>query len=340
MKVLPLYLPHQGCAHQCVYCNQPLVVGKPSEKPEWEHRLNSLGCQSSAQEWEIAFFAGTFSALPMEEMDQCFDQVTPYLNQPNVLGVRISTRPDKVDDHTLAYLKERGVRTIELGIESFDDRVLQKSGRGHSAETGRQACERVKHWGFELGMHLMCGLPTQSFESWRQTVEETLKIQPAFVRIAPTLVLKGTPLERLYERGAYLPMEFHEALEQCAFAYRQCHRHGIAIARVGLALSDDSGDGANKVIAGPWHPSLRHEVEAYLAGKTILFFLQQNYAGSITIHPHDISIVQGTKRGNVKMWEDTLNQEIEIKKDTTQPRKTFSCQNSVNYSLFQVDNDH
>ena len=160
MKVLPLYMPFQGCGHQCVYCNQPLIVGAADEQDCWDERLESLNHADG--DYEIAFYGGTFSALPRETMQACLERAQPYIETNQATGVRISTRPDRVDNATLAFLWQRGVRTIELGVESFDDRVLQKSGRGHNAEIARDACRRVKDFGFQLGVHLMTGLPAHS----------------------------------------------------------------------------------------------------------------------------------------------------------------------------------
>ncbi len=325
MKVLPLYLPHQGCAHQCIYCNQPLIVGSEVDESHWRERLHQWHPNKRDQPWEIAFYAGTFSALPRQTMDACFYAIHPYLQNEHVLGVRISTRPDRVSDKMLDYLKEKGVRTIELGLESMDDVVLHKSARGHTAQEAAMACERVKHHGFQLGIHLMCGLPQQDRQSWKHTIQESLALAPHLVRIAPTLVLRDTPLERLYRRGDYEPLSLSEAIAQCAGAYAEFARRSIPIARVGLALSDGQGDGAEKVVAGPWHPSLRHEVEAYLARYTIHDALGSHRTNTIRIHPKDYSIVVGSGKSNLSFWRDELGYEIGIEKTEDIARKTFVC---------------
>ena len=320
MNILPLYLPHQGCKQACVYCNQPLIVGSRDEQNDWQQRLETISASRPDKEWEIAFYGGTFSALPLQDMDRCFGEVSAYAVAPNVRGIRISTRPDAVPEAILLYLKERGVQTIELGVESMDDSVLIRSGRGHTAEEVREACARIRNFGFILGIHLMCGLPGQSRTSWEETVEETLRLQPALVRIAPTLVLKDTPLERLYRRGRYTPLTLEEAIEQCGYAYAAFHRQGIAIARVGLALSDRNGDGADKVVAGPWHPALRHEVESRLAGETILNRLAREKSSVITVNPRDYSVTVGSGRCNVSRWEQCTGLTIRIERDAQLPR--------------------
>lgn len=333
MKVLPLYLPFQGCAHQCVYCNQPLIVGREDERALWPERLRSLDASSTGSETEIGFYGGTFSALPRETMLECFNRAAPYARRAGA-AFRISTRPDRVDDDTLVFLRDRGVATIELGVESFDDAVLLKSGRGHDARSARAACRRVKEHGFQLGIHLMTGLPKQDTASWRGTVAETLAIRPELVRIAPTLVLKQTPLEALYRRGAYQPQLLEDAVEQCAFAYARFHRAGIRIARVGLALSDADGCGEDKLVAGPWHPSLRHEVESRLAFECIESALEQSIDRTIHVNPKDISIAQGSKRRNLLRLRERFGDAIALIQDDCVTRHRFRIGHGHEQPLF------
>ncbi|HOL93372.1 MAG TPA: radical SAM protein [bacterium] len=334
MNIVPLYLPHQGCTHQCVYCNQPLTVGTREDESDWEHRLEAAFSRSRPGEWEIALYGGSFSALDQSTMERCFARIHPYTRRTGVRGVRISTRPDCVSDSTLDFLSENGVRTIELGVESLDDTVLRHSGRCHTARDAAEACARIQRHGFTLGIHLMCGLPGQTESSWRETVDQAAGLRPDLVRIAPTLVLRDTPLEQLFRRGAYTPLSLEEAIEQCGYGYQVFHRQGIAIARVGLALSDSRGDGADKVVAGPWHPALRHEVESRLAGRAIETVLGQTGARTLIVNPRDLSIVQGPRRANLTAWRGRLNAEVQIHPDERIVRHTFTVPAGGWYSLF------
>lgn len=336
MKVLPLYLPHKGCTHQCVYCNQPLIVG-PKETPErWRGRLESFSANPLG-DWEIAFFGGTFSALTAEDMRECFQFIAPYTRRMGMRGVRISTRPDRVPEATLTFLQSAGVRTIELGIESLDDAVLRKSARGHTADEARAACLRIRRFGFHLGLHLMCGLPGQSADSFYQTVQEIADFHPDFVRIAPTLVLKDTPLEKIYRRGDYQPLSLEAAIGLCMKAFRVFHRAGISIARMGLAISDEWSDGTEKLVAGPWHPALRHEVESRLVRETIRERIDRKEMGNrLFIHPKDVSIVVGEARMNITYWKHTTGSSIVLIQDKNQPRHTARSQPGVSFSLFDL----
>lgn len=334
MKVLPLYLPQRGCRHQCVYCNQPLTTGVTEDRPDWRARIAEQLARRPDEEWEIAFYAGTFGALAREEMDACFETAAAALPGNRAPAHRVSTRPDAADAAVLGYWRERGVRTVELGVESLDDAVLRKSGRGHTAQTARGACRRVLDAGFQLGVHLMCGLPGQDLESWRSTVAGTIGLGPHFVRIAPTLVLKNTPLETLYRRGRYAPLPLEDAIGQCALALREFSRAGIAVARVGLALSDGNGDGSDKVVAGPWHPSLRHETESRLAGETIGRSLERDAGPAVCIHPKDLSIVAGPGGRNRRAWRERTGAEAGLVRDPSTLRHRFHRGDGVHRPLF------
>lgn len=334
-KIIPLYLPHKGCPHQCVYCNQPLVTGDEDHRSNWRRMLESIP-QHTDQNWEIAFYGGTFSGLSQEKMYECFALVKPYIKSVKNCAIRISTRPDYVSDATLEFLWTNGVRTIELGAESFNDHVLQRSGRGHSADNIRDACARIAARGFTLGLHLMCGLPAQSEISFYETVEETVRLNPDLVRISPTLVLHGTPLAKMFHRNDYQPMTIENAITQCCHAYKIFHQNNIIMARIGLALSDQDGDGANKVIAGPWHPALRHEVESSLAREAITTIIKDKNETRITINPKDISIVYGAGKSNLQYWTTHLNREIKIERDRNQPRHSFSLSSGERFSLFNI----
>ena len=180
----------------------------------------------------------------------------------------------------------------------------------------------------------MCGLPGQDEESWKQTVLETAELKPDMVRIAPTIVLKNTPLEKLYHRGIYQPLSLETAIEQTSYAYRVFVQHKITILRVGLALSDDNGDGSEKIVAGPWHPSLRHEVESRLAGDILTGALSLSNRSHLCIHPKDISIVAGPKKRNLTHWKNRNIHPLSVKRDDKVPRHHYRLETDSFKPLF------
>ena len=199
MKILPIFIPHLGCPFNCVYCDQHLITKTNHINPkEITKRIKNF-CRKNAaiRDKEIAFFGGTFTNLPIEKQKELFDLTKPFLSQ--IFGIRISTRPDFIDDNILKLSKENKVKVIELGIQSFSDDVLSASKRGYNAKTAISACNSIKKHNFKLGIQLMPGLPDFSEKSIIETVKITIRIQPDFVRIYPTIVLKKTVLEKWRE---------------------------------------------------------------------------------------------------------------------------------------------
>ncbi len=214
---IPVFIPHLGCPHNCIFCNQKKITGQANPctiedaKKEIERHLSFL----PEGEIEISFFGGSFTAIPVAEQEAFLSLAQEYVKKGQVQGIRLSTRPDSVEWDTLKRLQHYGVTTVELGVQSFCDEVLQKSGRGHTAECAVSACKRVKEGGFSLGIQLMCGLPADTLAFDLYSAEQAKSLGD-FVRIYPVLVLKDTPLERMYREGRYSPLSLEEAVERTA----------------------------------------------------------------------------------------------------------------------------
>ncbi len=95
----------------------------------------------------------------------------------------MSTRPDYIDREILDNLKEYSADIIELGVQSLDDEVLLKSGRGHSVEEVHRASKLIREYGFTLGHQIMLGLPGDTFKKDIETVAKSLEMEPDIARI-------------------------------------------------------------------------------------------------------------------------------------------------------------
>jgi histone acetyltransferase (RNA polymerase elongator complex component) len=135
-------------------------------------------------------------------MESLLNAAEPYVLDNSVQSIRISTRPDALDAERLEILKAYGVTTVELGVQSMDDRVLYLSQRGHTANDTVEAVRMLKGHGFKVGIQLMPGLPGDSKENFSATIEKVLALKPHMARLYPALVIKGTGLARLYDEGS------------------------------------------------------------------------------------------------------------------------------------------
>lgn len=298
---LAVFIPHLGCPHCCSFCNQRTISGAqdaptPGEAAQLCEKAVAAG--SLPPETELAFFGGSFTAIPMEEMCAYLAAVQPYVGPGKLRGIRLSTRPDAINRPILALLRHFGVTAVELGAQSLDDRVLALNGRGHSAQQLRQAVSLLREQPFELGLQWMPGLYGDTKESIQATAEGILELRPDSVRVYPTLVLEGTELARLYRAGRYKPLELEEAVELCAGLLEAYEARGIQVLRLGLHPSPQLEE---QLLAGPYHPAFGQLCRSRLALRRLQKFLataEKGKAYHLYCAAEELSTVIGQGRQN------------------------------------------
>ena len=257
---LPVFVPHEGCPHLCSFCDQRTISGRAAfPQPEevaalCEHFLR----QRKGVCAQIAFFGGSFTAIPRERMESLLRAAAPYVGQGGITGIRVSTRPDAVDEDVLELLRACGVQEIELGAQSMDDEVLALNGRGHTAAQVEEASRLIHQAGFSLGLQMMTGLYGDTPEKSRQTALRLAELSPRSVRIYPTAVLEGTRLAELYLAGKYRPPGVEESVPLCAELLEFFEGRGVPVIRLGL---HDSPELRRRLMAGCAHPAFRELCE-------------------------------------------------------------------------------
>ena len=266
---ISIFVAHIGCPNMCSFCNQHSISGSRMVPSGDDVRricssaLEEVPCRENT---EIAFFGGSFTAIERNYMTELLSVAAEFVGNGKFSGIRISTRPDCIDEEILGLLKSYGVTAIELGAQSMSDEVLSANNRGHTAEDVRRASRLIKSHGFELGLQMMVGLykSTESLEY--MTMSEFIAIHPDTVRIYPTVVIEGTALAELYQSGKYNLYNFDKAVEICSGILYMFEFVGIRVIRVGLHASDEV-DG--KAIAGFYHPAFRELCEGEIFRRTI-----------------------------------------------------------------------
>ena len=259
---IPIFIPELACPHQCVFCDQEKIIGlnlipKPNEIPKIVE--TNLATLDNNRIIDIAFFGGSFTGIPFELQEEYLKEAYTFIKTNRISGIRLSTRPDYIDVKRLELLKKYGVTTIELGAQSTNDSVLIKSGRGHSFKDIQNASKLILDYGFKLGLQMMIGLPEDTFETAMQTANDIIELGANSTRIYPTLVIKGTALEKLYKNGIYQPLSLENAVSWSKEILRTFEKNNITILRVGLHPSEELVDGKS-LIAGPFHPSFKEMV--------------------------------------------------------------------------------
>jgi histone acetyltransferase (RNA polymerase elongator complex component) len=321
--IIPFFIPHAGCPHQCVFCNQKNITGQvdpidPSMVPLKIGQYLATGASNEAA--HVAFYGGSFTALPFETQKAYLTVVQPFIHAGQIAGIRLSTRPDCITNEILSLLNEYHVTTIELGVQSMDDVVLTRSGRGHTTTDTVNAVSLIKSSDFLIGLQLMPGLPGDSADSFMKTIGMVIELKPDFVRIYPSLVIKDTPLEDLYTSGRYMPLSFDNAVTLCREALERFELAGIDVIRIGLQPTEEL-EKPGTIIAGPYHPAFRQLVESSIlldAMRSLLMNRKERTDTAVfQVNPKNLSAAIGRRRSNIDILKKEFRlQEIRIVEGT------------------------
>lgn len=302
--IIPIFIPFLGCPHDCAFCNQVKITNYKDNinKENTIRQINQYLSYFPKNEnlKEIAFFGGSFTGLDEKVMISYLEIALNYKKKGIIDRIRLSTRPDYINNSILDILKKYEVDVIELGIQSLDNEILNANERGHSKEDSIRASKLIKDYGFKLGHQIMPGLYKDSFDKAIKTGLESIKMNPDMVRIYPTLVIKDTKLEKLYKEALYKPLSLDEAIEISSRLYMIYSCKNIPVIRIGLQPTENIND-KKDVVAGPFHPSIRQLVETNIH-KIYLEELINKYRlkDKIKIHTsnREISIISGNKKAN------------------------------------------
>ncbi len=318
---IPIFVPHKGCPHDCVFCNQKKITGHSDEcSPQsvaaiTDQYLKSIlkKCRREDAYIEIAYFGGSFTGIELELQKQYMQAANEYLAQGKIDGIRCSTRPDYINDEILNMLKSYGITTIELGVQTTDDECLRLSNRGHSIADVKNAAALIKKYGINLGLQMMTGLPGDTQQKSLKTADDIISLEPQCVRIYPTLVLEGTHLYDMYQKGEYKPFSLEATVDLCAQLVKKFESNNIEIIRIGLQTTDEIN---KNTVIGPYHPALaelcygrieRNRIEKYIIEKNI-----KNVCLKIDSPKQNFSKIMGHKKENCVYFKNKYNVDLKL----------------------------
>lgn len=323
--IIPIFVPHLGCPNDCIFCNQKSISGQTKQvtkedvKKIIEEHLKYIKKDSKV---EVAFFGGSFTGIEEEKQVELLSTAYEYIKQKKVDSIRISTRPDYIDKKTLKRLKKYKVKTIELGVQSTNDYILKKAGRGHTFEDVVKASKLIRRYGFDLGHQMMVGLPESTTVDEINTAKQLIKLKPKMVRIYPVLVIKNTKLEKDYKEGTYKPLTVTQAVEVCKELVKLFVKKHIEVIRIGLQPTDTITNPENdksEVVAGPFHPAFRQLVESGMWYDVIVEKIKQLNTKVkevvVTVNPSDVNNVIGQRKDNINNLRDTYDVNLIVKAD-------------------------
>ncbi len=319
-RIIPIFVPHRGCPHDCIFCNQKKITGVSTDitsddvRNIIEEYLTTIDKDASI---EIAFFGGSFTAIDMDIQRNLLSVAKEYVDKGIVDDIRMSTRPDCISEEILTMLKEYKVSIIELGVQSLDDRVLVDSVRGHSDEDVFKSAKLIKQYGIKLGLQMMIGLPSDSESKCIYTAKKFIELKPDCVRVYPTLVVKETGLEKLLQEDKYIPFTLEESIEIVKKVLVLFYINNINVIRVGLQATEDIAIG-KEVLAGPYHPAYRELVESKMYGDYIEYIIKKYNAKSdviVLVNKKNVSRILGNKKTNAKILKEKYNIVLKTKEE-------------------------
>ncbi len=300
---ISIFVPHNGCPHQCSFCNQRSITGvvhQPDEE-DVDKAVEQALSSRKKYDYEIAFFGGSFTAIERDYMISLLQAAYKYVENKTVRGIRISTRPDAIDDEVMSVLKRYGVDAVELGAQSMCDDVLLMNQRGHTAEDVRTASSLIKKYGISLGLQMMTGLFGSSEEKDILTAKKIIELKPDTVRIYPTVTLGKTMLGELYENGRYKPQELSESVNLCALLLKMFSENNIEVIRLGLHYSEEL---EKSMLFNNYHPAFKELCESrIMLDEFVKIISEGNFQkGSllkVSVNPSSVSKFVGQKKSNI-----------------------------------------
>jgi histone acetyltransferase (RNA polymerase elongator complex component) len=299
--IVPIFIPNEGCPYRCIYCQQEKITSQstyPVDESTIKHTLqdamNSKGFDAS-REPEVAFYGGTFTRLSVGRMKEMLKAAAPFIREGLFKSIRVSTRPDSIQEEQLHLMRRLGVATVELGTQSMDDGVLELSRRGHKARDTVESVHLLKAHGFKVGIQLMPGLPGDSEDAFRKTVDEVIRLRPDMVRLYPTLVI-----------NRYHPLSLDAAVRICHESCVRLEQKGIPVIRIGL-MSSPTLLLSDEIVAGPWHGAFGFLVRSGIHQEKIASCLpRRGVAGQIRLRvpPTEIPLVRGYKNRGLRVIEE------------------------------------
>ena len=303
-SIIPVFVPHLGCPNDCVFCNQRRISGhtEPATAQTVKTAIEDAAALfPKGTKRQLAFYGGSFTAIPVAEQTALFEAAKPYLDDGTISSIRLSTRPDAIDAETLARLKKYSVQTVELGAQSLCDNVLWLSNRGHTAKEVEEAARMVKQAGFELILQMMTGLPGDTDESCVETAKRIIALHPDGVRIYPTVIVRDTELYDMWRAGTYKEHTVSDAVRVCAKITKLFDEAGIPIIRMGLNPTEDLSGG--DAVGGAYHPALGELVRSRMMldkAVELLDGIEPDKRVILGVNKSDVSKMIGQHRCNAE----------------------------------------
>jgi histone acetyltransferase (RNA polymerase elongator complex component) len=343
--IIPIFVMNKGCPHRCIFCNQKITAGSYPEtisRDFFEHEVNSYlnWNKDKSRRVEIAFYGGSFTGMKQPYQEELLSLARACIEKGLVHSLRVSTRPDYINPYIISFLQKYNVTTVEIGAQSFDDDVLQRAQRGHSAIDSINAIHLLQEVGMKTGLHLMVGLPGDSEEGFNYSLQKTIELKPDTVRIHPVVILRDTALADEFQQGNYQPLSLTEAVRLCRSAWIKLSTAGIRVIRTGLQITKEM-EREEAILGGPAHPAFGNLVLSAVFYEEAVKLLNRLSAKQaelrFELHDQDISTFRGWRSNNIKSIKNLFPlAEIDVGVSAQQKRGVISLSTGQGQTLHAV----
>jgi len=317
---IPIFIPHKGCPNNCIFCNQKKISGQINDVTVQDvdniiqKYLNYY--TNKDKKIEIAFFGGSFTGIDINLQVEYLKVANKYIQSKKVDSIRLSTRPDYINDEILNMLEEYGVETIELGVQSMDDEILNYAKRGHTSQDVIKASRLIRNHNIRLGHQVMVGLPKSTIDTEVYTIKECLKLKPEQLRLYPVYVIEDSELYDMYNLEIYKPLDINSAVKRCLAIINECQKTNVAIIRLGLQSTSEITS-SNSNIFGPVCDNFAEYVMAAIIRESIEKIYKENINEDIVVYVQSkyISVTVGPKKINKIYFENKYNVKYIVKGD-------------------------
>ena len=231
-----IFCSEKGSGDHTPPCNIPLIE-------QFEQGKTIVG-----NKWKDVFYIPYFQAhtntyAPLSVLKEKFENA---ITLPDSVGLSISTRPDCLENDTVEYLAELSKKTyltVELGLQSANDKTLKLINRGHNFEQFVIGYNKLASKGINVCIHIINGLPYETYDDMMHTAKEVAKLHPHALKIHLLYILKNTPLGDMYNRGEF------NALERDFYVNLVCDQ--LEILPEDIVIERLTGDGVKEDLIAP-----------------------------------------------------------------------------------------
>lgn len=267
-----LYIHIPFCKSKCAYCDfasEAISADDPRIEAYIDELILSIRAASRADllgDLKTVYIGGgTPTHIGNKQLSRLLYALSLSMHLTPEVECTLEVNPESLTEAMVKDLFALGVTRLSFGVQSFDDAVLATLGRAHDAEQARKAIERAQLRFENISLDLMCGIPGQSIDSFRSSVEEALSLGVAHVSIYPLTIEEGTRLRDLMDRSAFVESE--DALSDAAAEMMVCaeellvahgfHRYEVAsYARAGFECEHNKMYWTGKPYLGVGHAAV------------------------------------------------------------------------------------